>query len=171
MDKSEVDSTQAVIVGRIAGTHGMSGSVRVDVMSDVPHRFDVGESLFICGQSYRVRSSATTPRDQVIVKFKGVDDLATARNLLGEVVSVSQESVPSLQDGEYYYFQLLGLRVFTEDGEDLGIVKEILETGSNDVYVVTSDSGDLLIPALADVILEVRLDEGVMVVHLFEGLR
>jgi 16S rRNA processing protein RimM len=76
-----------------------------------------------------------------------------------------------LPEGEYFHFQLIGMKVLTEDGEYLGRLREILETGSNDVYVVSGDSGELLIPALANVILKVQVTEGVMVVRLMEGLR
>ena len=86
-------------------------------------------------------------------------------------MTVPEQSVPPLPEGEYFHFQLLGLRVLTEEGEDLGRVCEILETGSNDVYIVANDSGELLLPALADVVREVQVSEGLMVVRLPEGLR
>jgi 16S rRNA processing protein RimM len=169
--ESQVDRSQPVIVGRIIGTHGVLGGVKVDVMSDVPHRFDVGQAIFIRGKSYPITSSTRTPNSQVILKFQGVDSSVSARDLVGESMTVSQVSVPPLPEGEYYHFQLVGMRVLTEDGEYLGQVREILETGSNDVYVVSGESGEVLIPALADVIREVQVTKGVMVVRLLEGLR
>ena len=86
-------------------------------------------------------------------------------------MTVPETAVPSLPEGEYFHYQIMGLQVLTEDGESLGRVSEILETGSNDVYVASGDSGELLIPALADVIREIRLSDGVMVVSLPDGLR
>jgi 16S rRNA processing protein RimM len=166
-----VDHSQPVIVGRILGVHGLSGGVRVGVMSDVSHRFDVGQSLMVQGKSYSITSSTRTPNGQAILKFQGVDSSVAARALLGEPVTISEVSVPPLPEGEYFHFQLVGMRVFTEEGEYLGRVREILETGSNDVYVVSGESGEVLIPALADVIQEVQVSEGVMVVWLMEGLR
>ena len=100
-----------------------------------------------------------------------MDTSVAARDLVGESVTVSQVSAPGLPDGQYFHFQLIGMRVLTEDGEYLGQVQEILETGSNDVYVVSGESGELLIPALVDVIREVQVAEGLMVVRLLEGLR
>ena len=76
-----------------------------------------------------------------------------------------------LEEGEYFHFQLLGLRVLTEEHEELGQITEILETGSNDVYVVSGPSGEVLVPALADVVREVRVNDGLMIVDLPDGLR
>ena len=171
MAEPQVDRSQPVIVGRIIGAHGVSGGVMVDVLSDVPHRFDVGQSLTIREQSYCIMSSTRTPKGQVILKFQDLDSSDAVRDLVGEPVTVAQMSVPLLPEGEYFHFQLIGMRVFTEEGEFLGLVQEVLETGSNDVYVVSGESSEVLIPALADVIRDVRVAEGVMVVRLMEGLR
>lgn len=162
---------QDVIVGRVASAHGVSGGIRVHVLSDVPHRFDAGQVLRIVDRSYSITQSALAPNGQVILRLQDIDSLGAAKGLVGQPVTVPQSSVPPPREGEYYHFQLLGLRVLTDDGECLGRVREILETGSNDVYVVSGESGEVLIPALTDVVLEVRLDEGCMVVKLPEGLR
>lgn len=151
--------------------HGLSGSVRALVLSDVPHRFDTGHSLYILGVPYSISSSTLTPRRQVILKFHGIESADAARELVGQELTVHEAEAPSLPEGEYFHYQLLGLRVLTEEGEDLGRLGEILETGSNDVYVVSGDTGEVLVPALADVVLKVDLDEGVMVVRLLDGLR
>jgi 16S rRNA processing protein RimM len=149
----------------------LSGAVKAESLSDVPHRFDIGQTLHVRGDPYVISSSVRASRSQVILKFRGIDSLARARGLLGEWMTVPRESVPALPEGGYFHFQLLGLQVFTRDGERLGRVCEILETGSNDVYVVSNDGGELLLPALADVIREIDLAQGVMVVDLPDGLR
>ncbi len=160
-----------VIVGRVASAHGVSGGIRVNVLSDVPHRFDPGQILHVGGRSHSITHSSPAPNGLVILQLQGVDSVDAAKGLVGQPVTVPQSSVPPPREGEYYHFQLLGLRVLTEEGECLGRLREILETGSNDVYVVSGESGEVLVPALTDVILEVRLDEGCMVVKLLEGLR
>ena len=76
-----------------------------------------------------------------------------------------------MEDGEYFHYQLIGMQVFASDGEDLGRIQEILETGSNDVYIVRSDSGELLIPATSQVVKQVEVAHNRMVVHLPDGLR
>ncbi len=171
MAEPQEDIPEDVTVGRIVSAHGISGGVRVQVMSDVPHRFDPGQSLCIGGRSYQISSSAPASRSQVILRLQDIDTIGAARGLVSQSVTVPRSSVPQLREGEYYHFQLLGMRVLTEEGECLGRVQEILETGSNDVYVVSGESGEVLIPALTEVIREVRLNEGLIVVKLLEGLR
>ena len=80
------------------------------------------------------------------------------------------DDVDPLPDGSYYYFQIIGLRVRTDDGEELGRVHEILATGGTDVYVVRGPAGERLFPALSDVVLDVDVDRGVMTISLPEGL-
>ncbi len=91
--------------------------------------------------------------------------------MVGRYLTIPPSESPQLPDGEYFHFQLLGLRVETTEGELLGKITEILETGSNDVYVVKGETGEVLVPALTGVITDVRVDEGVMLVSLPEGLR
>ena len=171
MPEPSLDSSQPITVGRIVGVHGVSGAVKAKVLSDVAHRFDVGQVLYIRTDAYSIASSTLIPANQVILKLRSIDSPAAARGLVGELVTVPEASVPPLPEGEYFHFQLLGLRVFTEEGEDLGQLNDILETGSNDVYVVKGVSGELLIPALAEVIRQVQVAEGTMVVRLLPGLR
>lgn len=97
--------------------------------------------------------------------------MATARALVGHWLTAPPETSPDLPQGEYFHFQLIGLKAMTEEGEELGEVTEILATGSNDVYVVAGGQGEVLLPAISEVIREVDLDHGVMVVRLLEGLR
>jgi len=180
---------QPILVGKIVGTHGLAGGVRATVLSDVPHRFDAGEVLYILGQPYEILSSSpaafkskpsgksnfsgrSNPAgDQIILQLQGLDSELSAKRLLGEELTVPEAAVPNLPEGEYFHYQIVGLQVLTEEGENLGRISEILETGSNDVYVTSGDSGELLIPALGEVIREIRIGDGVMVVNLPEGLR
>ncbi len=164
-----------MVVGEIVGLHGLSGAVKTVVMSDVPDRFNQGRTIYVRGVPHIIESCAETSPYQAILKFRGIDSPEAAQLLVGQQAAVPESSVPPLPEGEYFHFQLLGLRVLTNEGEELGTLKEILETGSNDVYVVSTkdskDSKDLLVPALVDVILEVRLEDKVMVVNLPDGLR
>lgn len=160
-----------VAVGLVLGSHGSDGSLRVKTLSDVPHRFDPGQELYLGGQPRRIRAAAFRPPQQVILKLAGLNTPAAARALAGTEVTVPSTAAPPLPPGEYFHFQLLGLQVITETGEDLGRLSEIIVTGSNDVYVVSGPAGETLLPALAQVVRQVDLAAGVMTVRLLEGLR
>ena len=163
--------SEPIAVGEVLGTHGLSGGVRARVLSDVAHRFDAGQEIHILGISYRIAKSSPSRPNQVFLLLHGLGTIEAARALVGQMITVPPEAVPQLPEGEYFHFQLLGLRVLTQEGEDLGLIRDILRTGANDVYVVNSPTGEVLVPALADVIVNVDLDQGIMVVSLLEGLR
>lgn len=139
--------------------------------SDVPHRFNMGEVLHFGGSPYHVTSSTRLRRNQVILELEGLSTPEEAQRLVGQLVTVPATAAPSLPEDEYFHFQILGLRVRTEVGEELGQITEILPTGSNDVYVVSGERGEILIPAIAEVIQEINLADGIMVVKLLKGLR
>ena len=164
-------STEAIIGGQIVATHGLSGSVRVRVLSDVPHRFDVGQMLSVGLSRYRIESTQPIRSGQLLLVFQGFHTRIDARSLVGQYITVPVTESPQLPEGEYFHYQLMGLRVVTEDNEELGTISDILETGSNDVYVVTGAGSEILIPGLADVVKGIRLDDKIMVVDLPEGLR
>ena len=163
-----LDQIQA---GRVTGVHGLVGQVKVNVLSDVANRFDVGEELYVQGKRMTIVSSTLIQADQILLAFAEATSSKDARRLVGQYLTVPFSRVPELPDGEYFHFQLLGLQVVTDTGETLGEVTDILETGSNDVYVVTGNGGEVLIPALSGVITEIKLEEGVMLVALPEGIR
>ena len=166
-----MNGSEPIAVGEVLSTHGVSGGVRARVLSDVAHRFDAGQEIYIRGIPYRIVSSSRRPPGQVYIELHGLGTVEAARALVGQVITVPPEAVPQLPDGEFFHFQLVGLRVLTQEGEDLGRLSEILETGSNDVYMVRGPGGEVLVPALSDVIMDVDLDQGIMIVSLPEGLR
>ena len=159
-----------VIVGRIRSAWGIRGDVSVEVLSDMPKRFSPGSMLRIKGRPIRIEHSRKGKRG-LLVKFDSIDDRTQAEALRGEELTVLPEQVDPLPEGIFYHFQILGLRVLTEEGEALGSVSEIIVTGSNDVYVIHKEGRrDILIPALPDVVLGVDLDAGHMTVSLPDGL-
>ena len=158
-------------MGVILGAHGVRGEVRVRTLSDVPHRFDPGESLFLQGHQHLILSSSSARAGIIVLKLEGIDTQAAARALTGEELTTPAESAPELAEDEYFHYQLIGMQVYTEEGEDLGRINEIIVTGSNDVYVVNGPSGEVLLPALAQVIRQVDLAQRTMTVRLMEGLR
>jgi 16S rRNA processing protein RimM len=159
-----------VIVGKIRSAWGLRGDVGVEVLSDVSERFAVGSVLRLKGKPTRVEHARKSKRG-ITLKLDAANNRSQAEALRGEDLAVLLEQVEPLPDGTYYHFQILGMCVLTNDGEQLGIVNEIIVTGSNDVYVVHQEGrGDILIPALPDVVLDVNLDTATMLVDLPDGL-
>ena len=164
-------SHDRAVVGIVMGPHGVHGEVRVRVLSDVPHRFEPGNTLLVQDTERTIQSSSPNSRGSVLLKLEGINSPAAARELTGLELAASTDSSPALPEGEYFHYQLMGLQVRTEDGESLGRISEIIATGSNDVYVVTGPNGEILLPALAQVILNVDTAAGAMTVRLMDGLR
>lgn len=170
-----------VAVGRILGAHGREGEIRVRPISNVASRFDEGNDLLLSADGVvaekrslhiaRSRLTISKGKEELILLLRGYRDRDQALRLIGEWLYVKQSEVPAAEEGEYFHYQLLGLKVRTVEGDDLGELSEILETGSNDVYVVVGSEGEILVPAVSQVVREIDIDEGVMVVDLPEGLR
>ena len=162
---------EPVNVGWILGFHGTSGEVRVKSYTDVPTRFAPGQELYIDRVPYRITEFSPAKKGQVILKLEGIDTQAAAQELSGLWLTTPPQESPELSSGEFFHFQLLGLRARTEEGEELGTLREILQTGSNDVYLVEKDGKEILLPAISQVIRRVDLSAGVIIVKLLEGMR
>ena len=158
-------------MGQVLGAHGRDGGLNIKVLSDVPNRFDSGQVLVIDGRSFNVARSRATGPDTRILWLEEVSGREQARPLQGLWLSVPEKDVPQPDEGEYFHYQLVGMAVYTEEGELLGNISQILETGSNDVYVIEGPAGELLVPATGQVILDVDVEGGRMTVRLLEGLR
>ena len=153
-------------MGRIIGAWGLRGHVKVTPLSDNPARFARGSSLLLGSSTVRVVSSRKD-KAHLVVLLDAVGDRTTAESLRGSHLAVTREDVDPPPTGSYYYYQIIGMDVSTEDGASLGQVVQIVATGSNDVYVARDGEGkETLVPALADVLLEVDPERGRMVVRL-----
>lgn len=154
-----------VAVGRIISVRGVSGEVLVEPLTDFPDRFRPGSRLWLEGRPVDVEASAPR-RGRLGVKLAGVDSRERAEALRGRLLEVPESGLWELEPGTYYRFQLLGMTVVDRDGRPLGVLADILETGANDVYVVNGEAGELLVPAVDDVVLEVDVASRRMVVDL-----
>ncbi|MDE3074639.1 MAG: 16S rRNA processing protein RimM [Chloroflexota bacterium] len=158
-------------VGRIVAAFGTRGEVRVLPETDFPQRFAPGSRLFVEGDDRGLQvQSSRRQRGQYVLKLEGIDDRSRADDVAGRWLRVPGNDLAPLAEGEYYLFQVLGLAVRTEQGQAIGSVTDILPTGANDVYVVKGDRGEVLLPAIPDVIRQVDLAAGTMTVHLLPGL-
>lgn len=161
-------------VGIITSTHGVRGEVKVYPTTDDPRRFrrlkevvlDTGKekmNLEIEGVKFF--------KQFVILKFKGLDNINDIEKYRQKSLYVTRKNAVRLQRDEYFIADLIGLKVQDEDGKELGTVKDVIETGANDVYEVEmADGKSLLLPAIKQCILNVNVENGTMQVHVLEGL-
>ena len=164
---------QYLQVGVISSTHGIRGEVKVFPTTDDPARFKVLKDVILDTgkeQSPMEIQGVKFFKQFVIVKFKGIDNINDVEKYKGKSVLVTRENAAPLGEDEYYIADLVGMIVFTEDGE-FGVLKDVIETGANEVYVVDSkEHGEVLIPAIHECILDVNVEEQTMKVHLLDGL-
>jgi len=139
-----------VKIGIITSAHGIAGDVNVKALTDFPQRFKQTRTVRIDEQEYSI-VNATVANDRVILHFSGISDRTAAEKLRGKYLCVDQTSTVRLPKNNYYVFDIVDCEVY-EDDSLLGTVTDVLSTGSNDVYVVESPTGQLLIPALKQVV-------------------
>ena len=167
------ESRDLVAVGAVVGAHGIRGEIKVKPLTDHPQRFDAGSRLLLAegGEVREVEIVSSRPHKNLyLVTFEGVADRTAAESLRGSTLNVNAEDLIPLPEGEYYDFQLVGLAVVTDEGEDLGRVAEVMATGGNLVLIVRDGEREVLLPFIDDVVREVDLAGGLMKVHLLEGL-
>lgn len=161
-------------VGVITTTHGIRGEVKVFPTTNDPERFRKLKNVILASEKERFPAEIQGVRFSkqfVIVKFRGIDDINEVETYKGRQILVPREDAVRLEQDEYYIADLLGMDVVTDEGET-GVLKDVIETGANEVYVVELDGfGEVLIPAIKDCILDVDVEAGSMRVHLLEGLK
>lgn len=159
-------------VGRLRRPHGVRGELLFEVWTDAPERIQPGVRLFV-GPKRRplIVRSRREHAEGLLLAFEGVDDRDQAGVYRNQVLYVRAEDLPPLPPDEWYVHQVLGLRVVTDDGQPLGVLVEVFETGANDVLVVQRpDGSEVLLPDIEDVVRGVDFEQGVMTVHLLPGL-
>lgn len=162
-------------VGVITSTHGVRGEVKVFPTTDDAARFKKLKQVILDTGKEDIELEITGVKffkNMVILKFKGIDDMDTANKYRQKSLYVTRENAVKLRKNEYFIADLIGLRVTSDEGEDLGVIEDVLQTGANDVYIVKSESGEeILFPAIKECIKEVDIEEGTMLVHVLPGLR
>lgn len=167
--------TAELRVGIITKPHGIRGEVKVYPTTDSPLRFDEIKHVRIMqrGRDLGDHEIASVKhfKDIVILKFDEYNDMDAAETLKGAELYIPRDEGAALKEGEYYIADIIGMDVVTDDGVHLGKVKDVMETGANDVYVVELEGGkELMIPAIKDCILDTDIDANVLTVHLLDGL-
>ncbi|HRN51417.1 MAG TPA: ribosome maturation factor RimM [Anaerolineales bacterium] len=161
-----------VLVGVVRRPHGLRGEVQVSIETDFPERLKKGVKLFLGEEHTPVTIRTARPIDNgLLLSFEQFPDRASLEHIRNAPLFSSVQDSPPLPPGQFYRYQLLGLTVVTDTDEELGLLTQVLETGANDVYVVQSPThGEVLLPAIEDVVLETDIAAKRMRVHLLPGL-
>jgi len=164
-------------VGKIVNTHGLRGELKILSQTDFPDiRFKPKSKLIMQSPDLKTTvpvevESAREHKNVFIVKFKQYADINQVEPYKGWMLKVSERDLAKLDEGEYYYHEIVGCTVVTEEGEELGTITEILTPGANHVWTITRPNGkQLLIPVIDEVVLDVDVANKKVLVHLMEGL-
>ena len=161
-------------VGVISSTHGVRGEVKVFPTTDDVKRFKkLKEVLLDTGRGHIKLEVESVKffKQFAILKFKGIDNINDIEKYKGKSLLVDRKNAVRLQKNEYFIADMVGITVFTEDGQEFGKLTDVMETGANDVYVIESlKHGEVLVPAIKQCILDVDIEKQKMVIHLMEGL-
>ena len=161
-------------VGVITTTHGVRGEVKVYPTTDEPERFlDLDYVLLDTGRELRRLDIKNVRffKNLAILKFDGIDNINDIEKYKGRDLWIPREEAQELDEDEYYIADLLGMKVLLEDGSEFGTLRDVMETGANDVYIVDSvKHGEVLLPAIKECILDVDIEANTMTVHLMKGL-
>lgn len=166
-----------LVIGRLIRPHGIRGEMRAAVYTHVPERFTWLEQIYLARDAddpqptrHELRS-VRFHKGSALVRLGGYETRDELEVLRGMWVLVPDTEAIPLEEGEVFHHDLDGLSVVTDEGETLGTLVEILETGANEVFVVHGQGGELLLPNIEEVVLNVDLEAGTMLVHLMPGLR
>jgi 16S rRNA processing protein RimM len=159
-------------VGKVRRPHGVHGEVVVEIYTDFPEHLNPNQSIYLGEKHMKLDISGQRLHNEgLLLSFVGITTPEQAGRFRNQVLSIPTSEASELPKGEFYFHDLLNLEVVDKAGILLGTLTEILETGANDVYVVTDASGrELLLPAIPDVILDVDLGARIIKVHLLPGL-
>jgi len=171
-------SKEFVLIGKVAGVHGIRGNLKVVSYAESQDIFETDRPFLVVdarGASHSYTIDWVKPHNRgLIMSFHGIQDRDDAETLLQAEIYIKRSDLPDLEEDTYYWFELIGLSVVDSDGNFLGRIESVLETGSNDVYVVKDKdreaSYEVLVPALGSVVRSVDLELGVMTVELPDGL-
>lgn len=161
-------------VGQIVNTNGLKGLLKINPFTDDITRFERLKTIFIEHKKELFEfeiESVRYQKKQVLLKLKGIDTIEEAEKYREDYLKINRNKEEKLPEDTYYIVDLIGLDIYTEDGELLGKLDDVFSTGSNDVYVVKNGEGkQILLPAISDVIKNIDLEQKKIVVNLIEGL-
>lgn len=161
-------------VGVFANTHGIRGEIKVFPTTDDVTRFKKLKTLYLDKGTELMKLEVSSVRffkNMVIMKFKGIDNINDIEKYKGKDLLIERKQAVPLQKNEYFICDIIGSNVVTEKGEEVGTLKEVLQTGANDVYVVKTKEGkEVLFPVIDECVLDINTEEKVVTVRLMPGI-
>jgi 16S rRNA processing protein RimM len=169
--------TEWLNVGKIVNTHGLHGEVRVISRTDFPDkRYASGSSLFLALEDYDYKEltvkSHRKHKQFDLVAFEGYSSINDVEKFKGGLLKVRIEQLSELNEGEFYYHEIIGCSIFSEEGEEIGNITDVLSPGANDVWVVQrkGNRSELLIPYIEDIVKDVDIENKRVTIHVMDGL-
>jgi 16S rRNA processing protein RimM len=160
-------------IGRVVNTHGIKGKMKVEYFGEDLHHFFLYHEIFIENEKGRAEPYEiieTIPQPpRLILRLKGIEKIEEAESLIGREILIKKEALPKLEAGEYYWVDILGMEVETQEGKRIGNVREIFTTRAHDVYVIRGKRREIFLPATEEVIQDIDLNRGVMKVARMKG--
>ena len=161
-------------IGQIVNHFGIKGIVKVVPYTDDITRYDNLKTVYVTikqNKKQYIIEEVKYHKNMVLIKFKGIDKVEDAESLRNGILEVERKDAAKLEKDSYYIADLIGMQVYTDDGKTLGVLDDIYNTGSNDIYVIkTEEYKQILLPAIKDVIKEISLEENKIIVHMISGL-
>jgi 16S rRNA processing protein RimM len=169
-----IQEKDLIPIGRVIKPHGVKGKIKAEYFGEDFDRFSLHQEVFIEEsrgrlQTYEIIEANPQP-PRLILRLKGIETIEKVQPMIGKEIFINKKTLPKLEEGEYYWFEILGMRVETEEGKSIGRVKQIFPTGANDVYVIEGKRGEIFLPATDEVIRGFDTKKGVIQVIRMEGL-
>ena len=152
-----------IAIGQIINTHGIKGEVKVYPLTDDINRYKILKEAYIDGELIKV-TECKFLKDKVVLKIDNIDSIEEATKYKNKYISVKKEEAIKLPKDRYFIVDLIGCKVVQETGEELGILSEVIKTGSNDVYVVKGKK-ETLVPALKDIVINIDIDNKLILIR------
>ncbi len=172
--KSHAAEQMLITIGKVLKTHGVRGEVKIEPLTDHPERFRTVKRVYLVSAGGKKKECQVLAvryvGDAPLLLFSGHESPEKAKELNGWLVQLPEEEAVPLPEGQYYWFELIGMDVESETGERLGRITDIFQTGSNDVYVMKAGKREIYLPATKEVVRQVDRKAKRMVIHVMDGL-
>ncbi|MTI69977.1 MAG: 16S rRNA processing protein RimM [Firmicutes bacterium] len=163
---------EKIKIGKIINTHGIKGEIKVLPLTDDLDRFNELENFYIQGEKEKFKTEKVryNNKNNVLIKINGYDNINEVLKYKGKYILVDRKDVVDLPENSFFLFEIKGLKVYDTDNKKIGVIKDILTSSANDVYIIKDNEKEYLIPALKHIIKEVNINEGKMIIDPLEGM-